>query len=173
MPTGRHFLPPIHNRLEDSARDHLRRFAFRVAGPRDFAINLAINGTIAWWVFGGRTAIPLTGSESIFVMLLPMAFIESTLTTFFGLLDRTVELRKLDSTLEPTRRWNWFVAAASHSLLWGIIGLMLAFVVRFALQRAVPAVVLSPRTVVFVIGLSSGVLAYVMHVRAVVRSRWV
>jgi hypothetical protein len=153
-----------------NTNSRLRQFAFRVAGPRDFAINLAINGTIAWWLFGGREAIPISGSESIFNMLLPMAYIESTLTTFFGLLNGTLRLRKLDSSLETVRRGRWFLTAVGQSVFYGFVALAIAISIRFILRFAFPTAVLSPRSVVILIGLTSGLLGYILHVRAVLAS---
>src|SRR5688572_7653152 len=104
----------------DSTNTRLRRLAFRVAGPRDAAINLAINGTIAWWLFGGLEAVPLSGSESIFMILLPMSFIESTLTTFFGLLNGAIELRKIHPSRPTFFRRQWFAAAIIQGLIYGV-----------------------------------------------------
>lgn len=150
---------------------NLRCFAFQIAGPRDFVINLAINGAIAWYLFGDRTSVPLAGSGSIFTMLLPMAFIESTLTTFFGLLNGAIRLRKLRSSsiLEATtaRKKEWLVYATRQSFCFGVIGLATAIVIQFVVRLAFPSVMLAPRTVILVIGLSSGLLAYCLHVRAV------
>ena len=39
----------------------VKEFAWRVAGPRDFCINLVVNATIPFWVFKGMDLIPLTG----------------------------------------------------------------------------------------------------------------
>ena len=152
----------------------LRRFAYLLAGPRDFVINLAINGAIAWYLFGDRTSVPLAGPGSIFTMLLPMAFIESTLTTFFGLLNGAIRRRKLRSSsvmaATTARKKEWLVAAARQSLFYGVIGLAMAIIVQFVVRLAFPSVMLAPRTVILVIGLSSGLLAYCFHVRAVLAS---
>lgn len=155
----------------DHELDRLQRFAYLIAGPRDFAINLLINGVIAWYLFGDRTSVPLAGSGSIFGMLLPMAFIESTLTTFFGMLNGAIRLRKLQFSTPRARRRELLAAAARQGLYCGVIGLTLAIIVQFVVRLAFSSGTLAPQTVIALIGLSSGLLAYCLHVRAVLAAR--
>ena len=77
--------------MESVGHDHskkspmtVKEFAWRVAGPRDFFINLVVNATIPFWVFKGMDLVPLTGSHSVASVVLPMSFLLCTLTTFFG-----------------------------------------------------------------------------------------
>jgi len=148
----------------------LRRFAYLVAGPRDIAINLVLNGAIAWWIFGGSEVVPLAGPDSIFKMLLPMAAIESTLTSFFGLLNGTRELNKKPRYQTMPRRRRWIILMVTYSLTQGILGLSVFAAAMFLARWLVPTVTLSPRWVPPIIGLISGTLAYVLHSRAVIKS---
>ena len=71
----------------------VKEFAWRVAGPRDFCINLVVNATIPFWVFKGMDLIPLTGAHSVASVVLPMSFLLCTLTTFFGWFNAVKERR--------------------------------------------------------------------------------
>ncbi|HEY5313662.1 MAG TPA: hypothetical protein VIK18_14135 [Pirellulales bacterium] len=113
----------------------------------------------------------MAGAGSIFVMLLPMAAIESTLTSFFGLLNGTTKLRKRApaQTMCPAR--SWIVRAVRYSLLQGAFGLSAGLIAMFVVRFMIPTATLSPTTVVIVISLISGTLAYVLHSRAVMQSQ--
>ena len=124
---------------------------------------------IAWYVFGGEV-VPLAGPDSIFRMLLPMATIESTLTSFFGLLNGTQELRK-KMKVKPALLWNrWFVSAAKYSLMQGMLGLLLFLAAMFTVRWLFPTTVLAPRLVPPIVGLTAGILGYLLHSRAVIKS---
>jgi H+/Cl- antiporter ClcA len=129
-----------------------------------------INGVIAWFVFRGEQSVLLAGSDTIFKMLLPMSFIESTLTSFFGVLGGTHEIRTHSTQPCPIRWRRWFVLAVGFSLLQGLAGYSLfaaaMFVCRWMeLNVSIPGYLVAP-----LVGLISGVLAYLMHSHAVIRS---
>lgn len=150
---------------------HLRRFAYFVAGPRDFVINLVINGVIAWWIFGGGDLVPLSGANSIFKMLLPMSAIESTLTSFFGLLNGIQELKRIAANgSSHAGRGRWFATAVIYSLINGAIGLLVVVGLSIAANRFAPDGAIAARYVPAVVGVLSGLLAYVLHSQAVIRS---
>lgn len=149
---------------------HLRRFAYFVAGPRDFAINVAINGTVAWWIFGGSESVPLAGTESIFKMLLPMSAIESTLTSFFGLLSGSRELSERAAIKTMILQRNWIALAIGFSLIQGILGFSVFVAAMYAARWIAPEATLSPRSVPLIVGLLSGILAYVLHSKAVIKA---
>ncbi len=148
----------------------LRRFALLIAGPRDFAINFLINGFIAWLVFHSWTAVPLDGGPSIFVMVLPMVFIESTLTTFFGYLAGALKRKYGGVTPALDPQTSWLGRAVSAGLVWGTSMLGLATAAKWLLGRFCPGVLLSPWQAIAGIAVLSGVLAYVLHARAVLRA---
>ncbi|HEX4145904.1 MAG TPA: hypothetical protein VHY91_20545 [Pirellulales bacterium] len=174
----------VHNTLDDtllnraciiktsdvSPDPQLQRFALCVAGPRDFVINLLINGTIAWWLFSGAAEIPVAGAGSIFEMLLPMAAIESTATSFTGLLNGTSKLRKRALVQAAFPRRTWLVRALRYSLLQGVFGFLASLIAMFVVRLTIPTVTLSPATVTIVIGLIAGTLGYVVHSRGMLKS---
>ncbi len=148
----------------------IREFAFRVAGPRDFLINLVVNGTIAWLVYGGRETVPLIGWHSIWVMLLPMALLESTLTTFFGYLAGALK-RKAGAITPPLApEVPWLNVAIRAGLRWGCGAAGVCIVVMLLLAVTGADVQLPPWIVIGGIGLFSGCLAYVLHTRAVLQA---
>jgi hypothetical protein len=69
----------------------LERYAFRVAGPIDFVINLAINTSIALFFLWNVPQLPLFGWPSAIVFLSPMVFCVLTFATFFGHLNGVVQ----------------------------------------------------------------------------------
>lgn len=148
----------------------LQRYAYRIAGPRDFAVNMVVNGACAWWIFGNQPTIPLTGDESIFKLLLPIAFLEATLTTLFGMLIGTRQRCKQNPSLVPLAPGPWLRTVIPESLVWGVAWLLFALGIRHWLSSAYPDTVLSLSEVVIIIGAFSGVLAYILHTRAVLRS---
>jgi hypothetical protein len=151
----------------DEAITALRRFTYRIAGPREVVINVLINGGLAWWFFGSRSATPLTGSGSIFAMLLPMCFILSTLTTFFGLLAGRTKWQQLQPGHEAVPLLAWLRSGWVRSLLMGLVGLALALASQAILDRLFPTAVLSPGQVIATIAVVAGVLAFVLHTRAI------
>lgn len=151
----------------DDALAALRRFAYRIAGPREVVINVLINGGLAWCFFGGRSATPLTGPGSIFAMLLPMCFILSTLTTFFGLLAGRTKWQQLQPGHEAVSLLAWLRSAWVRSLLMGLVGLALALASQAILERLFPMAVLSPAQVIGTISLVAGTLAWVLHTQAI------
>jgi len=129
-----------------------------------------INGTIAWWIFGGSEVVSLAGPDSISNMLLPMSIIESTLTSFFGLLSGTQELRK-KSVHNSNFTWKrWFVSAVKYSLVQGTFGLLAMLLAMIALRLLFPTLALISRVVPLVVAIVSGILAYVVHSQAVLKS---
>jgi len=86
-------MEPLNQNHSKKAPMTVKQFAWRVAGPRDFFINLVINATIPFWVFKGMDMVPLTGSHSVASVVLPMSLLLCTLTTFFGWFNAVKERR--------------------------------------------------------------------------------
>ena len=139
-------------------------------GPRDFIINLIINGVIASFVFPSDQSVLLAGSDTIFKMLLPMSFIESTLTSFFGFLGGTQEIRKQTPHPDPIRWSRWFVFAVGFSLIRGLIALGIFATVMSICRWMALSVSIPGSLIAITVGLISGLLAYVLHSTAVVQS---
>jgi hypothetical protein len=129
-----------------------------------------INGIIAWFVFRGEQSVHLAGSDTIFKMLLPMSFIETTLTSFFGVLGGTHEIRTHSRQQSPIQWRRWFVLAAGFSLLQGLVAFSLFGATFYICHWMELSVSIPGHFVAPVVGLISGALAYVMHSHAVIRS---
>jgi hypothetical protein len=160
----------VVNKGSSAAAMTVRRFAYTVAGPRDFVINLVVNGSIAWLVFGRHETVPLVGWGSIWVMLLPMSLLESGLTTFFGCLAGALKRKAglLAPPLDPAAAW--LDVAVREGLLWGMGALGVAVTLMLALAATGVQVQLPAWQVIVGVGLLSGVLAYALHTRAVLRA---
>lgn len=162
--------------MESVGHDHskkslmtVKEFAWRVAGPRDFFINLVVNATIPFWVFKGMDLVPLTGSHSVASVVLPMSFLLCTLTTFFGWFNAVKERRA--GVVEPAfiEGTKWAGQAWINGFTVGSPALLIAVGLTFGVNQFAPDVSVGFWTAVLGIGFGAGVLGYVLHSMAIER----
>ncbi len=139
----------------------LQQYAWRIAGPRDCAINVLINGPIAWWLFGRWDVVPL---GSAFVMLIPMVFLEATLTTYFGLLSGRAFRRR---TAAPPRAGIRPPPPVRGALVCGVVGLLACLACDGAVRYACAAAVLPGWAMAAAITAPPTTMAFALHTRAV------
>jgi hypothetical protein len=163
--------------ITENADDKIQRrpplsvhdFAWRVAGPRDFVINLIVNATVPFWVFRGLDTVPLTGWHSVASVVLPMSFLLCTLTTFFGWFNAIKE-----------RRLGTVVPAVAEGILWsgrawrdgfsvGFPSLGITMLLTYLVHRWMPNATIGFWAAVWGVGLSAAVAGFLLHSRAVVR----
>lgn len=145
------------------------RLAWRVFAPLDAAINVVINGGIAWWLFGGRDEIPLTGPFGLTMMALPMTFILTTATTFFGIWNAVRERRAGRAVPALAADSPWVSRACVEALAAGVAALMLAIAAAWLLGRVAPELRVGAAGAVLAIAGYAGMLAFLEHGRAVIR----
>lgn len=145
------------------------RFAWRMFAPLDAAINVAINAPITWWLFGGRDEIPLTGPFGLTMMALPMTFILTTATTFFGIWNAVRERRAGRAAPPLAADAPWLMRACVEAVAAGTAALTLAIAAASLLGRAAPELRVGPVGAVLGIAGYAGLLAFLAHGRAVVR----
>lgn len=147
----------------------IARLAWRVFAPLDAVINMAINGGVAWWLYGGREEIPLVGPYGLPMMLLPMTFILATLTTFFGWFNAVRERRA--GRASPTLAGDapWALRAWAEALATGAVAWLLALALVLAGRSVGADGSLKPAAAILAITASAGLLAFLLHGRAVVR----
>jgi hypothetical protein len=147
----------------------ISRLAWRVFAPLDAGINGAINGAIAWWLYGARDEVSLTGPHGLPMMLLPMTFILATATTFFGIANAVRERRagRASPPLAADAPWRW--RAGGEALAVGVVAWLAAVGGRWLLARYAPGVTVGPTAAVVVIAAIAGLLGYVLYGRAVTR----
>jgi hypothetical protein len=143
--------------------------AWRVFAPLDAVINVAINAPIAWWLFGGRDEILLTGSFGLTMMALPMTAILATATTFFGFWNAVRERRAGRATPLLPRDVRWVPRACAEALAAGAAAAIVAVVAAWVLDRVAPDLRVGPVGAVLAIGGYAAVLAFLLHGRAVER----
>lgn len=145
-------------------------YAFFMAGPCDFAINVGINTAIPWYVFSEEHT-PLYGRHSLVFMLLAITFCCATLTTVSGFFNCMRE-RRAGRVVPPTpaeTRWkNWRRIAWRTGLKRGVIALGLASLVAAAFYPAFAEQMLPTWSVIAAAGLYAGTLGYWLHAWAVV-----
>ena len=145
------------------------RLAWRVFAPLDAAINVAINGGIAWWLFGGRDQIPLTGPGGLTTMAVPMTVILTTATTFFGV-GNAVRARRLGWAAPPLAAdARWRARACAEAIAAGVVALAVAVAAAWLFGRFAPELRVGPVATVGGIAAYAGLLAFLVHGRAVVR----
>ena len=147
----------------------IERLAWRVFAPIDLVINVAINGTIAWWLFGARPMVPLTGPVGLTTMVLPMTLILATLTTFSGFFNAVRERRSGRATPPLPSSTRWVARACFEAAATGFSSWLLAFVIARGLAAAAPSATVGPTGAVVVIAALAGLLAFLLHGRAVTR----
>jgi len=143
--------------------------AWRVFAPLDAVINVAINAPIAWWLFGGRDEIPLTGPFGLTMMALPMTAILATATTLFGFWNAVRERRAGRATPPLSRDDRWVPRACAEALAAGASAGIVAVVAAWGLGRVAPDLCVGPVGAVLAIGGYAAVLAFWLHGRAVER----
>jgi len=147
----------------------VKQFAWRVAGPRDFVINLVVNSTIPFWLFRGHDAVPLTGWHSVAAVVLPMSFLLGTLTTFFGWFNAIKE-RRAGLVVPPVVPGTpWAGRAWRAGLAVGLPALAIATAAVLLAARLAPEATVGFWPAVLGIGFLSGVAGLVLHARAVER----
>jgi hypothetical protein len=140
-----------------------------VFAPLDAVINVAINAPIAWWLFGGRDEIPLTGPFGLTMMALPMTAILATATTFFGFWNAVRERRAGRATPVLARDARWVARACAEALAAGASAGIVAVVAAWVLGRVAPDLCVGPVGAVLGISGYAAALAFWLHGRAVER----
>ena len=147
----------------------IKKFAWRVAGPRDFFINFMINATISFWVFKNMDTVPLTGSHSVASVVLPMSFLLCTLTTFFGWFNAVQERRTGAVGPALTEGTKWAGQAWLNGLAVGLPAFLIALGITFGVDQFAPDMSVGFWKAVLGIGSGAGVLSYVLHSMAIER----
>jgi hypothetical protein len=147
----------------------VRDFAWRVAGPRDFVINLLINTAVPFWVFRGHDLVPLTGRHSVASVVLPMSFLLCTLTTFFGWFNCIKERRAGAVVPAVAAGTKWAARAWLAGLAVGLPALTATVGVAFVLGRFFPDATIGYWPAVLGIGITAGLAGLFLHARAVER----
>jgi len=148
----------------------LRRYAWLVAGPRDLVINGVINGVIAWFLYRGYAEVPLVTGHSVFSMLVPMTFILSFATTFFGYLSGLQWLKSASKIDGGERKIPWMAAGIRAGLLTSVCCGFIALAALMVCQRYFLEQKFSASATIAGLTAYAGALAYVLHALAVVRS---
>lgn len=145
------------------------RLAWRVFAPLDAVINMAINGGVAWWLYGGREEVSLVGPYGLPMMGLPMTFILATLTTFFGWFNAVRERRAGRASPPLAADAPWAMRAWAESLVTGVVVWLLALAVVLAGRSVGADGSLGPAAAILAITAYAGLLAFLLHGRAVAR----
>jgi len=147
----------------------VERFAWRVAAPLDFVINLAINGGIAAWLFRGLPRVSLTSGLSVASMVVPMSFLLCAITTLFGWWNAVRERRSGRVTPPLPPGTPWLGRAMVDGLAAGAVALAVTWLATVAAEATVPQATVSSGMATAGVGLLAGLLGYCFHGRAVSR----
>ncbi|MDX1920988.1 MAG: hypothetical protein SFU25_09680 [Candidatus Caenarcaniphilales bacterium] len=156
-----------------SERDSLKNFAYRVAGPRDFVLNLVVNAAIPWWITKGMVFVPLFGATSIFSLLAPMGFILVGATSFFGFFNGLTKGKVNKETLIYRFKTNpsWLIPTLLTSLAFGIIGGLTFILILSFIYSSFPPVIVSREKMIIGQSLLAAFLAYFVQVFALLNAK--
>ncbi|MCH5377236.1 MAG: ABC transporter ATP-binding protein [Planctomycetes bacterium] len=151
-------------------RRSLADYSWKVLGVREFAINIVINGAIAYLVYRHATRVPVTGWLSLLVICGPMSFILPLLTTFFGRMNGVTARRAGRAGRVWVPETRWISAAWKSAFLTACVVAPIACAAFYAFAIAAPGVTLSRESAIVFVALYSGVLAYFLHTYAAIRA---
>jgi len=151
------------------ANAKLKSFAWRVAGLREFIINVVLNGLIATIAYHKATSMSIAGTASLLAYFGPMSFFLPLITTFFGHLNG-VGARRAGVGPPWPQETRWKATAIRSGLTLACLCCPLCILACLALHALTPNLQFSKWTGVALIGLVSGIVGYVLHGAAVCRS---
>lgn len=151
----------------------LARFAWRIAGPREFVIAGAINAAFAYWLFWGTDRVPLAGGPaetgpSVMTMAVPTGWLLPALSSFFGVL---VGSQRSEAGTQPKSRRQLLTQATRIGLVRGLIGLAVMSIAAVVCGHIKPTPNLDGRAVTIAITVVAGTAAYFLHATAILRAR--
>ena len=156
-------------------------FIWKVALPREFAINAVVNGAIAYLLFWHRVDVPLTGWSGLASMLVPMSFLLPWLTSFFGVASFAWNPSVQQESLKISRDLDKPIPEKLTPWKWGSYAIGLAFVHAFIsfgttllVLQTIDSAGLSPRLTgwgsVLSIAIGSGLAACFFHRRSILKA---
>ncbi|TWT79187.1 hypothetical protein CA13_05850 [Planctomycetes bacterium CA13] len=145
----------------------LRHFAFRIAGPREFCIAGAINGLIAYWLYGQAESVTLFTDYPLAAMLIPMSILLPGLSSFFGVLAASLgrKAAAIDPPMANELRWLPFAIriGIGMALIVGLLTILILWGCR--LQGFNPS--FNGFHAFLAITVGSGLAAAICHVNAI------
>ncbi len=156
-------------------------FIWKVALPREFAINAVVNGAIAYLLFWHRVDVPLNGWSGLASMLVPMSFFLPWLTSFFGVASFAWNPSVQQASINLSRDLNKPIPEKLKPWKWGSYAIGLAFVhalislgTTLLFLKAVDSAGFSPRLTgwgsVLSIAIGSGLAACLFHRRSILKA---
>ncbi len=143
-------------------------YAFFMAGPCDFVVNVAINTLIPWYVFGDSEQTALYGRHSLVFVLLAITFCCATLTTVSGYFN-CVRERKAGRVVPPVdATLPWAGVAWLTGLVRGIVALAIGGAIAAALYPTLGDATIATSWAIGIAGLYAGTLGYWLHAWAVI-----
>jgi hypothetical protein len=140
----------------------LARFAWRIAGPIDAAINFAINGGLALFFLYRADVVPVFGWLSAYNFLAPMVFCVLTFATWFGIRNGMIQRGKFDTP--------WSARAWRVGLTYGVSGWAAFTLICFGIDRDWPELRIPAHGLILFDVLGSAALGYAVQVHGVLRA---
>lgn len=148
----------------------VRRYAFRVAGPIDFVINVVLNTLIPWLFLRGTAQVPLFGLPSAFAFWGPMVACVCFFATFFGYMNGT---RLCDAMADRQCNGgrNWMRRGAAAGACYAVVTLGLLTGVLVILHSRYEVTSMSSMSIILIDGSVAGGLGYCAQVNGVLRAQ--
>jgi hypothetical protein len=151
------------------ANAKLKTFAWRVAGPREFVINVVLNGLIAAIAYHNAASMSIAGTASLLAYFGPMFFFLPLITTYCGHLNG-VGARRAGVGAPWPQEARWKGTALRSGLAIACVCCPLCICVCLALQAVAPDLHFAKWAGVALIGLVAGIAGCALHGAAVCRS---
>jgi hypothetical protein len=151
----------------------LENFAFLIAGPREFLINLVINSVIPWYLTKSIEYVSIWGNPSLASLFLPMSFILVAVVSMTGFTNGMTngQLNKENLIHYFQKETTWLKPALLTAGLYGLIALTTTSLIIWGLQLYQPNIQFSAQNVIVAQGLIAAFLAYAVQVNAILQSK--
>ncbi len=148
---------------------NIKNFAYWVAGPRDFLINLAINSFMPWWTLKQVSSVVWLGNPSIMSLFAPMAFLLVSMTTFFGLFNGLTKGTVNKEVLIDRFQKNtaWLKPVLIKSLIYGLVSLIIFIVIIMLCNYFSPNSQFPKNPVIVFQGIFAAFFAYFVGINGV------
>ena len=148
---------------------NINQYAYFLAGPRDFIINLAINTFMPWWVLQQVESVGWLGNPSIMSLFAPMGFLLVSMTTFFGLFNGltqgVVNKQALIDRLQ--KNTAWIKPVVIKSVIYGLIALIVFIGIIMLCNYLLPNTQFAKKPLIIFQGIFAAFFAYFVGINGV------
>ncbi len=165
------FTTLLYPNINDGAE--MTDYAYLVADPRDFLINLAINTSMPWLALRGVDYVGWLGNPSVLTLYTPMAFLLVFFVSFFGFFNGVTAGRLSPEMLILKFKVNnrWIKPALKTALTYAFLSLLFFTFMIFVFNWLEPEASFPKIPLIVFQGLLGGFLAYFIQVHCLLNAK--